>query len=143
MTSIKQPPSLRPETLSPSLALRQRPANKEKAQKATTSTDTKIRDKSKARAIEQPETSEKSSDEASENSGDKEQAVAGDEEDEEQDILEALSEDLVRELKGREKPGVADSAMITPDVTPHATPRRSTRFKMFNKDYLTGKPKER
>jgi hypothetical protein len=69
--------------------------------------------------------------------------VEGSEEDEERDIFGGLPEDLVRQLLSRKKREVAGSGTMIPEVALHATPRRSTPYKSFNKDYLTGKVKGR
>ncbi|TIA39752.1 hypothetical protein D6C78_03049 [Aureobasidium pullulans] len=53
--------------------------------------------------------------------------------------VQRLPEDLIRTALGGQKSG---SGMVNPESTHHATPRRSTRSKGFNKDYFTGKPRK-
>ncbi|KAG2161839.1 hypothetical protein JADG_001578 [Aureobasidium aubasidani] len=53
--------------------------------------------------------------------------------------VQRLPEDLIRTALGGQKSG---SGMVNPESTHHATPRRSTRSKDFNKDYFTGKPRK-
>ncbi|THX59132.1 hypothetical protein D6D06_02364 [Aureobasidium pullulans] len=53
--------------------------------------------------------------------------------------VQRLPEDLIRTALGGQKSG---SGMVNPESTHHATPRRSTRSKVFNKDYFTGKPRK-
>ncbi|THX83579.1 hypothetical protein D6D04_02892 [Aureobasidium pullulans] len=53
--------------------------------------------------------------------------------------VQRLPEDLIRTALGGQKSG---SGIVNPKSTHHATPRRSTRSKGFNKDYFTGKPRK-